>query len=67
MDLAANTNSPDPVRILDVGTMTCHYIHTLPTEWGGVCWSISAARYSGVPLHKALCTSTSSLYLMQPV
>ena len=28
----------------------------------GACWSSSAARYSGVPSYKALCTSTSSLY-----
>ena len=28
----------------------------------GTCWSSSAARYSGVPSYKALCTSTSSLY-----
>ena len=28
----------------------------------GAYWSSSAARYSGVPSYKALCTSTSSLY-----
>ena len=36
-----------------------------PTERSdrrGACWSSSAARYSGVPSYKALCTSTSSLY-----
>ena len=31
------------------------------SERGGVCWSSSAARYSGEPSYEALCTSTSSL------
>ena len=32
------------------------------SERRGACWSSSAARYSGVPSYKALCTSTRSLY-----